>query len=73
MKRKKLLIPLMAVAFLAGGTAIYAQTASTTTSNPMSSLVTAIAQKFNLNAADVQIVVDETMKAEHAVMEAKRQ
>jgi hypothetical protein len=51
---------------------INAQVVSTNT-NPMSSLVTAIATKFNLNAAEVQTVVDETMQAEHAAREAQMQ
>ncbi len=41
--------------------------------NMMASFVTAIAQKFNLNTADVQAVVDSTMQADHAAMEAKMQ
>ncbi len=54
---------------VAGAGIINAQTTSTN-KNPMSALVTALATKFNLNTADVQSVVDETMKAQHATMEA---
>lgn len=50
-----------------GANALHAATG--TNSNPMSSLVAAIAEKFNLNQADVQQVFD----AEHAKEEANRE
>ncbi|MCA9327912.1 hypothetical protein KDA14_05270 [Candidatus Saccharibacteria bacterium] len=48
----------------------YADTSSssTTSTNPMSSLVQAIADKFNLKTSDVQAVFDE----QHTEMEAQR-
>lgn len=47
-------------AALAGGAAVHAETATSTSStNPMSGLVSAIANKFHLNEADVQKVVDD--------------
>lgn len=49
------------------GTAAYAAD-STKPANPMNNLVAALAQKFNLNQADVQKVFDDqaaSMKAEH--------
>ncbi|TSD06311.1 MAG: Uncharacterized protein Greene07147_170 [Parcubacteria group bacterium Greene0714_7] len=50
-----------------GGNLAYADTLSASDkNNPMSSLVSAIATKFNLNSADVQAVVDEVMKTERA-------
>lgn len=52
-----------------GGTAFAAN--PTSTNNPMSSLVSAIATKFNLNTADVQTVVDSVMTAKKAEMKAK--
>ncbi|MCC2631113.1 MAG: hypothetical protein K0S38_922, partial [Candidatus Paceibacter sp.] len=55
-----------------GAGVINAQVAGPTT-NPMSSLVTAIATKFNLNAADVQVVFNETMQAEHTERAAQMQ
>jgi hypothetical protein len=58
---------------LAGAGIINAQVPATPGTNPMSSLVTAIATKFNLNSADVQAVVGETMKTEHAAREAVMQ
>jgi hypothetical protein len=42
---------------LTGAGLIHAQTSSMSTTNPMNNLVTAIAQKFNLNSADVQQVL----------------
>ncbi len=48
-------------------------TSSTTSSDPMSSLVQAIASKFNLNKADVQKVFDDNRtarEAEHAQKES---
>lgn len=64
-----------AVAFVLGITALgagltYADTTTRTTGDPMSALVTAISQKFNLNAADVQTVVDQAMTEQRAQMEA---
>lgn len=53
---------------LSGAGLIHAQT-TTTSSNPMSNLVSAIAQKFNLNQSDVQQVFDD----QHAQMEAQHQ
>lgn len=48
-----------------GGNFAYADTLSAIDkNNPMSSLVSAIATKFNLNSAEVQTVVDDVMKAE---------
>lgn len=48
----------------------YAATGSTGTgNNPMSNLVTAISQKFNLNQSDVQKVFDE----QHAQMEVQHE
>lgn len=56
-----------ATAGLLGASAANAE--STTATNPMSSLVKAIASKFNLKEADVQAVVD----ANHATMEQERE
>ncbi len=63
---------MVAFALLAGATAIHAQTSSTT-DNPMTALATAIAQKFNLNATEVQTVLNETMEAQHTAREAQMQ
>ena len=51
------------------GMASAATTNTSTSTNPMSSLVDAIATKFNLKKADVQAVVD----AEHSKMEAQQE
>lgn len=51
----------------AGSTAIHAATTSTS-GDPVSGLVQAIATKFNLQTADVQAVFDE----QHAAMETQR-
>lgn len=57
-----------------GGNFAYANTVSTGDKhNPMSSLVSAIAIKFNLNSADVQAVVDDVMKTEQATHMADMQ
>ena len=71
---------MLTLGLLVGAGVINAQVATTTvgtttnaTTNPMSNLVTVIAQKFNLNASDVQTVVDETRKAEHANMQVEQQ
>lgn len=47
-----------ATAGVAGLSSAYAETASTTNHDPMSSLVQAVATKFNLKTADVQAVFD---------------
>lgn len=59
----------VAAAGLIGMGAASAATTSSTTTNPMSSLVTAIAKKFNLKTSDVQAVFDE----QHATTEASRE
>jgi hypothetical protein len=76
MKRKILLyavLPLMAFAVI--GTAyVKADTSSQTSSNPMSGLITAIAEKFGLNVSDVQQVFDEQqtkMQAERETQQAE--
>lgn len=51
----------------AGAGVIHAAS-TTNTTNPMSNLVTALAQKFNLNTADVQKVFDE----QHTQIQAQR-
>jgi hypothetical protein len=51
------------------GVAHAATTASSTSTNPMSSLVDAVATKFNLNKADVQQVFDE----QKSKMDAERE
>lgn len=63
----------------AGGASAYAATDTGLHANPMNSLVTAIATRFNLNTADVQKVFDENrtvmrtqMKAAHTAKEADR-
>lgn len=60
----------VAAAGLVGmGAASAATTTSSTSNNPMSSLVSAIAKKFNLNTSDVQAVFDE----QKATMDATRE
>lgn len=49
----------------------YAATIPAVNDNPVSSLVTAIADKFHLNKDDVQAVFDEQRNQVHADMEAK--
>lgn len=74
MKKKTLLyatLPLLALTLLIGGTT-YASTINTTKNNPFNKMATAIAQKFNLNTADVQTVIDETMATERGQMGKNR-
>ncbi len=71
--KNKISLPLAAAAIAIGGAAlgagvIRAQAADTQT-NPISNLVNAIAQKFNLNTQDVQKVFDE----QHQQMEQQHQ
>ena len=79
---KKVAISATALAGVAtlGVSALYAAQTTTTTNrvDPMSSLVQAIATKFQLNATDVQQVFDQSrqemeqkMQAEHAVRQAE--
>lgn len=56
---------------LGGGVASVSAAETTNAHNPMSAIVSAIASKFNLNSADVQTVVSEVMKTQHANMKAK--
>lgn len=69
MKKKYLIytvLPIMAFAIMG---AVYANSSTTGFDNPMSKLVTAIAQRFNLNVSDVQQVFDE----QKAQMDAQRE
>lgn len=57
----------------AGATAIHAASNDATTRpNPMANLVTAIAQKFNLNQADVQKIFDEQQTQMRQEMETRQ-
>lgn len=71
---KKAIIVLSAVGLIATSAGvIHAAAASNGGNNRMSALVTAIAQKFNLNTSDVQAVVDQTQAAQKAQMQAQQQ
>lgn len=69
--KTKTLVAVIAIgsALVAGST--YA--ATSTKANPMGSLVSAISQKFNLNANEVQAVFDADMKARHEENQAEKQ
>ena len=73
MKKQLMVAGVVAATSLAGLTGAQIANAETNaqsgTTNPMSSLVDALATKFNLNKADVQKVVDE----QHAKMQAERE
>ncbi len=72
MKRISFLTSLAVTAALitsAGVGITYAAESNASDTNPMSNLVTAIADKFNLNATDVQAVFDE----QRSQMEAERE
>lgn len=69
---------LVGVLAVSGAALAHADTSGTKT-DPMTTLATTIAQKFNLNASDVQSVIDTVMQQErakheqeHAQMEATR-
>ena len=75
MKRQLLaagIVTAISATSLVGGAAIAsAETQGTSSSNPMSGLVNALAQKFNLKTADVQAVFDEQRTAMQAQREAE--
>jgi len=82
MKKKIVVYSLLSALGLAalGIGAVYATANTNGTGNPMSNLVNAIAQKFNLNVSDVQQVFDEQKaqmntqrEQQRAQMEAKNQ
>jgi hypothetical protein len=58
-----------------GTAAVHAATIPSTTArpNPMTTLITAISQKFHLNQADVQKVFDDQQTQMHQQMEAQHQ
>jgi hypothetical protein len=72
-KKAKILIAAGVVGISAAGIGA-AQAATTSASKPnfMGNIVSAIAQKFNLNASDVQQVVDQQRAQNQAQMEAQR-
>lgn len=71
---KKIILSASALAVIGAGllstTSTFAQS-STDTTNPMSSLVQKISEKFNLDQADVQAVFDQEHQERHAQMEGK--
>jgi len=66
-----IVVPILGLALLGGGVALAAT--NSTGTNPMSALVTAIAQKFNLNPSDVQAVVNQVHTDQKTAMTAKMQ
>ncbi|MBU0545919.1 hypothetical protein KKA13_01550 [Patescibacteria group bacterium] len=74
MKKKHLIyaiLPALALALLIGGVA-RAATISANANNPFSKIASAIAQKFNLNADDVQKVINEVKTADRMKVAKKR-
>ncbi len=71
--KKKAILTAAAVSVLGAGilsaSTAFAQT-TTSTQDPMNSIVQKIADKFNLNKDDVQAVFDEAHEEQHAKMEA---
>ena len=63
-----LIVPVMALASIG---AVYANSTVQAGNGPMADLVNAIAQRFNLNADDVQQVFDEQKETMKAQMEQK--
>ena len=63
------IVTAVSAAGLMGGAAVVHAASDTSSSNPMSSLVSAIAKKFNLQESDVQSVFDEQRTA----MDAQRE
>lgn len=70
-RRKKLIIALVVVGLATVGIG-GAYAATTKSGNHMSSLVTAIASRFNLNASDVQVVFDEQRTLMHEQMQVEK-
>ncbi len=71
MNKKYLLysiVPVLAGVLITVGIAS-ASTTNTIKNNPMSDIVTAIAQKFNLSSTDVQAVVDTVMQTKRTQMQ----
>lgn len=72
---KKLLayivLPILGLAVI-GTSVAFASMNPNTKNNPMDSLVSAIAKKFNLNSNDVQTVVDQVMTEQRQQMQAER-
>ncbi len=69
MNKKYFLYIAVPVLALASMGAVYAASPNSQAKNPMSNIVTAIAEKFNLNVSDVQQVFDDN----RATMQAERQ
>lgn len=65
------IIPVFALATVGG--AVLANSNNDTTTNPMSSLVNAIAVKFNLKVSDVQAVFDEQMALNQSQLQEHRE
>lgn len=68
-KGKALLAATVGLGLLGGLSSAYAADASRV--NPMTSLASVIAAKFNLNASDVEQVMKDEMASHRAAMEAK--
>jgi hypothetical protein len=72
---KKFILPIMAIAFAAipiwGATHAYAQSTSTDSTKPFSSIVQKLVSKFGLKEADVKAVFEEERTERQAQMEAK--
>lgn len=68
MIRKKILLPVIGTVVMGSALAVVTAANAQTTNN-RNSLVTAIAQKFNLNQSDVQSVFDQNQKDRFAHME----
>lgn len=64
---------LLGVFALSGGALTYAETNAPFERDSKKTLVTAIAQKFNLTTSDVQAVVDQVMTEEHTQRQAEHQ
>jgi len=64
------ILPIIGLALLGAGATFAASNGSV--GKPMSTLVNAIAKKFNLNTTDVQTVVDQVMTEQRTQMEAER-
>ncbi len=75
MKKKYLMyaiLPVLGLSLLAGGTTYAAMAKTEKNGGPFKAIASAIAQKFNLNTADVQTVIDETLETERIRMEKNR-
>lgn len=71
MKKRKVILPLITVAIIAGAGALTVKTAYAQDLTQYPPIVQKIADKFGLNVTDVQAVFDQDREEHHAQMQAQ--